>query len=115
MEQDWDAVAKALKDRMTELGLRQQDLASRSDVGVSTIQELVNNWKPRRRNPKTLAALSSALEWPHDRLQMIAAARQEPPAEDEGAIAELRKRLTEAERRIALLEERVPEAPQRTS
>lgn len=118
MDQDWDAVATALSQRMAELGLRQQDLAAKADVGVSTIQELVNNWKPRRRNRKTLAALSAALGWPADRLHTIAAgSHQEPPASevDADAIAELRKRLTEAERRITQLEERASELPQSPS
>lgn len=72
MDQDWDAVAKAISDRIAELGIRQRDLADRAEVGLSTVQELANNWKPRKRNPKTLAAISQALGWPHDQLQAIA-------------------------------------------
>lgn len=108
MDQDWDAVANALSQRMAELGLRQQDLAAKANVGVSTIQELVNNWKPRRRNPKTLAALSTALGWPTDALHTIAAGgRQEASTADVApdVVAELKTRLSDAERRIAKLEE----------
>lgn len=81
MDQDWDAVAKAISDRIAELGIRQRDLADRANVGLSTVQELVNNWKPRKRNPKTLAAISEALGWPPGKIQAVADGRPDELSE----------------------------------
>ncbi|WP_035288764.1 helix-turn-helix domain-containing protein [Actinokineospora spheciospongiae] len=63
MEEDWSAVAKAIKSRTRELGLRQRQLADRSQVSQAIIRELENHTVERRRNSKTLEALSLALEW----------------------------------------------------
>lgn len=63
VEEDWSAVAKAIKSRSRELGLRQRALAERSQVSQAIIRELENHTVERRRNTKTLEALSMALEW----------------------------------------------------
>lgn len=101
MNQDWDAVAEAITARMAELGMRQRDLADAADVGLSTVQELQNNWKPRRRNRKTLAAISEALGWPSGQIEAIARGRPEeirPSVEEQ--LAEIRSRLDALERRL---------------
>lgn len=103
-DQHWDAVATAITERMGELGLRQRDVADKADVGLSTVQELANNWKPRRRNPKTLMAISVALDWPSGKLAAIA--RGEPqafPASLEERVAVLETKLDEVLSRLAKL------------
>jgi len=68
---DWDAVAAAINDRMRDLRLTQMDVAAKSGVSIATIRELQHNTAPRRRNPRTLAAISTALRWPADHLERV--------------------------------------------
>lgn len=63
MSQDWAAVAKAIDSRLAELGLRQQQLATRAAVSLAIVRELQHNTVQRRRSARTLEALSLALEW----------------------------------------------------
>ena len=63
MAQDWAAVAKAIDSRLAELGLRQQQLATRAHVSLAIVRELQHNTVQRRRSARTLEALSLALEW----------------------------------------------------
>jgi transcriptional regulator with XRE-family HTH domain len=60
---DWAAVAKAISERMTELGLNQRALADRAHVALSIVRELRHNTAQRRRSGRTLEALSVALGW----------------------------------------------------
>lgn len=68
--EDWAAVADAVKDRAAERGLTQQQLASKANVSLSTIQEL---WRglPRKRHPRILAAVSRALGWQDSHLGAV--------------------------------------------
>lgn len=100
-DQDWDAVATAITDRMNELGLRQRDVADKADVGLSTVQELANNWKPRRRNPKTLMAISVALGWPSGKISAIAKGEPDDvPATLEERVAALEVKLADVVHRL---------------
>jgi len=63
VSQDWAAVAKAIDSRLAELGLRQQQLATRAAVSLAIVRELQHNTVQRRRSARTLEALSLALEW----------------------------------------------------
>ena len=105
VDQDWDAVASAITDRMRELGMRQRDLAYAADVGLSTVQELVGNTSPRRRNPKTLSAISDALGLPSGALMAISLGEQAPQLTVQEQLDDLRSRMDTVERR---LEERGP-------
>ena len=71
MAKDWDAVAAAIKARLVEIDMTQADLAARAGVALMTVRELQHNLQPRRRNPRTLAAVSEALGWPGDQLARI--------------------------------------------
>ena len=71
MAKDWDAVATAIRARMTEIDMTQADLAARAGVALMTVRELQQNLTPRRRNPRTLSAVSEALGWPADQLARI--------------------------------------------
>jgi transcriptional regulator with XRE-family HTH domain len=76
---DWAAVAHAINQRMTELGLRQRQLIERSRVSKAVVSELMRNVAPRRRSARTLEALSVALDWHPDHLAAVLA-KAEPPA-----------------------------------
>ena len=58
---NWAAVARAISGRVRELGWRQRELADRSHVSVAA-RELQRYTVERRRGPRTLEALSVALE-----------------------------------------------------
>ena len=61
--ENWAAVARAISDRVRELGWRQRELAERSHVSVAVVRELQRHTVERRRSPRTLEALSVALGW----------------------------------------------------
>jgi DNA-binding Xre family transcriptional regulator len=63
VSEDWAAVAQAISQRMTELGINQAELIERSQVSKATVGELYHNSAQRRRSARTLEALSMALEW----------------------------------------------------
>jgi transcriptional regulator with XRE-family HTH domain len=71
MEQGWDAVAAAINTRLEELGMTQVELSARSGVSVATLRQLQRNDQPRRRNPRTLAAVSEGLRWPKQHLARV--------------------------------------------
>lgn len=85
MPKDWDAVARAIDARMRELDLTQAELAVRADVAPETVRELRNNLKPRRRNPRTLAAISEALDWPPGHLASVLAGGESSDSRAEDA------------------------------
>lgn len=80
-EPDWEAVGKAIRDRMVQLGLLQEELARRSNIAPATIREIEYNTVQRRRGKRTLRALSAALEWHEDHLEAIRN-REAPPARE---------------------------------
>ncbi|GLZ40017.1 XRE family transcriptional regulator [Actinokineospora sp. NBRC 105648] len=75
MDEDWSAVATAIKSRLRELNLGQRKLAERSQVSQAIIRELENHTVERRRNTKTLEALSLALEWHPGHLAAVLSGR----------------------------------------
>jgi transcriptional regulator with XRE-family HTH domain len=90
MARDWDAVAEAIRARMADLDMTQAELSQRAGVALMTVRELQNNLKPRRRSPRTLAAVSEALGWPADHLTAIlGGAEPEDPDADDPVLAEL--------------------------
>lgn len=96
MAKDWEAVAAAIRARLDELDMTQAELAQRAGVAQETVRELRNNLQPRRRNPRTLAAVSEALDWPQDHLATVL--RGEEPADGEGGepdeLASIKDELT---------------------
>jgi transcriptional regulator with XRE-family HTH domain len=71
VSEDWSAVARAINDRMRELGWRQRELAGRSHVSLAIVREIQRHTVERRRSPRTLESLSTALGWDPQRLQAI--------------------------------------------
>lgn len=111
MAKDWDAVSAAIRERLVEIDMTQADLAARAGVALMTVRELQHNLKPRRRNPRTLAAVSEALGWPGDQLARIL--EGEPttdPDADDPVLAELdglRADVTAIVRRLDSIERRL--------
>jgi hypothetical protein len=79
VSEDWSAVAKAINERLTELGLNQRELAERSHIALSIVREIRNNTVQRRRSGRTLEALSVALGW-HPRHLAAVLLGHAPPA-----------------------------------
>lgn len=82
MTKDWAAVATAINQRMTELDLPQSQLSERSHVSKSTVGEIQHNTTLRRRNARTLEALSMALSWHPHHLTAVLEGRTPPQVED---------------------------------
>jgi hypothetical protein len=78
VQEDWAAVAKAINQRMTELGWQQRELAQRSHVSPAVIREIQRHTVERRRSPRTLQSLSAALGWHPQHLDAILNGRPVP-------------------------------------
>jgi transcriptional regulator with XRE-family HTH domain len=106
---DWAGVAEAIRQRMDELGIRQRDLAERSQVSQAIIRELQHNTVQRNRSSRTLEALSVALDWPPSYLTTVLRG-QRPPATanaDDDASGLITARLEAIETRLAGIAERL--------
>jgi transcriptional regulator with XRE-family HTH domain len=77
---DWAAVAKAINERVRELGWRQRELAERSHVSSAIVREIQRHTVERNRSPRTLEALSVALGWPPTYLRAVADGRSSASA-----------------------------------
>ncbi|OLT09790.1 hypothetical protein BJF78_06195 [Pseudonocardia sp. CNS-139] len=115
MPDDWAAVAKAMDRRLTELGMRQRDLAERAHVSQAIVRELQRNTAQRRRSARTLEALSVALGW-HPRHLNAVLTGQQPP--DPGAPVPMPAdaiagRLAAIESHLQSIEERLIEVQSR--
>jgi len=75
---DWAAVAQVIDERMTDLGLRQRELAERSQVSLAIVREILHHTVERRRSPRTLESLSVALDWPPDHLHAVLSGQVAP-------------------------------------
>jgi hypothetical protein len=76
-DEDWPAVAAAIDQRLDELGLCQIDLIRRSQVSKAVVGEIRHNVR-RRRSPRTLAALSIALNWHPQHLEAVLSGHRPP-------------------------------------
>jgi transcriptional regulator with XRE-family HTH domain len=104
VDQDWAAVATAMRDRLDEQGMTMTDLAARSGVSLTTVRELVHVLNTRRRQPRTLVSLSTALGWPSEHLGTVLRGRAAaaPPADD---LAAVRRELRDLRTRVEALEQ----------
>ncbi|WP_082114631.1 hypothetical protein [Lentzea aerocolonigenes] len=84
MTEDWSAVAEAMNARAAELALKQKELATRSGVSLAIVREMQQGRIQRRRNRRTLEALSIALDWHPQHLTAVLQGKTpleaEPPA-----------------------------------
>lgn len=108
MSEDWATVARAINERVNELGWRQRELAERSHVSQAIVRELQHHTVERRRSARTLEALSSTLGWHPQYLLAVLHGRKPPhvdqPPDDEN---ELWSRLDTLEQRLAEITERL--------
>lgn len=96
----WDAAAAAINERLPELRMTQQDLANAAGVSLTTVRDLIHNRGPRRRSPRTLAAISSALDWPAGKLDAIARGLEEPESTLEERVAKLEAEVAALRNRV---------------
>ncbi|RAS64669.1 hypothetical protein C8D87_105159 [Lentzea atacamensis] len=85
MTEDWGAVARAINQRMSELGMNQRELTERSQVSKAIVGELQNNKVQRRRSERTLEALSVALDLHPNHLHAVLSGRRPPQAGEPAA------------------------------
>lgn len=111
MTENWAAVADAISDRLAELGMRQRELAERSQVSQAIIRELQRNTRNRQRSARTLEALSTALQWHPDHLAAVLAGRTPLRPNDTGdpGIDEIRDRLGSIEDSLATMTKQLAE------
>lgn len=114
MSEDWAAVAQAISQRMTELGINQRELIERSQVSKATVGELYHNSAQRRRSARTLEALSMALEWHPRHLAAILESQRvpdigEPASRSDydipGRLAAIEYRLAQIETQLGAIDE----------
>jgi transcriptional regulator with XRE-family HTH domain len=99
---NWAAVARAISDRVRELGWRQRELADRSHVSAAVVREIQRHTIERRRSPRTLQALSVALGWEPEHLDRVLRGQaQQPGGHGASESAALRARLDSLDRRLA--------------
>ena len=109
VSEDWAAVAKAINQRVNELGWRQRELAERSHVSQAIVREIQHHTVERRRGPRTLESLSTALGWHPQHLEAVLHGRRPPepdePITDPGDT--LWSRLDSVEQRLTDITERL--------
>lgn len=104
MSEDWAAVAKAINERVTELGWKQRELAERSQVSQAIVREIQNHTVERKRSDRTLEALSVALGLHPQHLSALLHGRVPP------ALGQPREDLEDAvSARLAVIELRLSE------
>ncbi|MCW2900387.1 MAG: family transcriptional regulator [Streptosporangiaceae bacterium] len=103
---DWDAVARAIQNRLDESRATQMEVASRAEVSLTTLRELQHNLNPRRRRPQTLSAVSEALGWPAGYLAQVLRGEAAEPHVDESTDPVLTA-LSNLEQEIRALRARV--------
>lgn len=109
MPEDWAAVANAIDTRLAELNWRQRELAERAQVSIAIVRELHRNTAQRRRNSRTLEALSSTLGWHPEHLDAVLHGRTPPARSDPttSPVDPVIARLTSIDRRLAAIEKRL--------
>lgn len=111
MAPHWGAVARTIEEHITRLGLDQARLAERSGVSVTTVRELRTNSVQRRRDGRTLQALSAALELHPRHLSAVAAGHLPPlrdhPAGETDRLTRVERRLNDIAARVDAINSRV--------
>jgi transcriptional regulator with XRE-family HTH domain len=97
VSEDWLAVGDAVSTRMRERGMTQKQLAVRSKVSPATIRQIQHHNGSHRHGPRTLEALSEALDWPSQYLDNVLNSRGQQEITDHLAL----------ESRVSVLEQRI--------
>jgi transcriptional regulator with XRE-family HTH domain len=102
VSEDWAAVAKAINERVNELGWRQRELAERSHVSPAIVREIQRHTVERRRSPRTLESLSTTLGWEPQHLDTVLKGRRPatPVKQNAGSRETTLSRLDTIERRL---------------
>lgn len=102
MAEDWASVAKAINERVHELGWRQRDLIERSHVSPAIVREIQRNTVERRRSTRTLESLSITLGWHPQHLDAVLHGQRPPSTDQVGPSSEaaLLARLDEFEQHM---------------
>lgn len=109
MKEHWDAVSAAIRARLDEQGMTMTDLAGKSGTSLTTVRELVHVLNTRRRQPRTLSALSEALGWPANHLGKVLRGQTQPIEAQAPSRDGLETRLRAVEARLTALEQRLSE------
>jgi len=109
VSEDWNAVAKAINERVNELGWRQRELAERSRVSQAIVRELQHHTVERRRSTRTLESLSVTLGWHPQHLDAVLHGRRPPEPNEPVTDREdtLWSRLDALEQRLDEITERL--------
>ncbi|MEU8412642.1 XRE family transcriptional regulator [Amycolatopsis japonica] len=119
MSEDWAAVAKAINERVHELGWKQRELAERSQVSQAIVREIQNHTVERKRSDRTLEALALALGLHPQHLLAVLHGRIPPapgqPREDmEDAVSArlsvIERRLTDVTEQLSALRAEIADA-----
>jgi transcriptional regulator with XRE-family HTH domain len=114
VSEDWAAVAQAISQRMTELGINQAELIERSRVSKATVGEIYHNSAQSRRSARTLEALSMALGWHPQHLVAVLKGQRVPDigepvsrSDDDipGRLSAIEYRLAQIEERLGVIDE----------
>src|SRR5882757_9760625 len=107
--EDWAAVSRAIKARMTELSMSQRELIDRSRVSKAIVGEIQNNTIQRDRSDRTLSALSEALHWHSGHLAAVLNGHPIPRVGDPVVHAEkgVPDRLTAIEHQLRRMNDRL--------
>lgn len=108
VSENWPLIGLAIRRRMAELELSQSELIHRAHVSKRTAYEILHCAEYRRRNVRTLQALSVALEWHPDHLQAVLAGAT-PPRVDSKPTEDQPARLAAIEITLRRVEQRVTE------
>jgi hypothetical protein len=84
VSEDWAAVARAINERVNELGWRQRDLAERSHVSPAIVREIQRHTVERHRSPRTLESLSVTLGWHPQHLEAVLHGSRLPASDEHG-------------------------------
>ena len=106
--ENWAAVARAISDRVRELGWRQREPAQRSNVSVAVVREIQRHTIERRRSARTLEALSVAPGWEPGHLDKVLRSHL-PGGRTTPDVAALWSRLDSVEPRLAEISKLVTE------
>jgi lambda repressor-like predicted transcriptional regulator len=106
LTQDWQAVATAIAERLDERGMTMTELAAQSGVSLTTVRELVHVLNTRRRQPRTLTALSVALGWPGEHLGQVLRGQSSATevAGGSDSLSTLRAEVRDLQARVSALE-----------
>lgn len=90
-DQDWGALAAAVRDRRLALGLRQGDLEALGGPSQGTVKNIEQGARTKYAQ-RTFARLETALGWPPGAVDRIFSGKEPEPLADDEAIPEVERR-----------------------